>query len=255
MEKVKVTICQREYSLKTDESPEKIKKLAAELEKTIIYIARKTRAQGEVDTVILASMILLSDIETIIREGMPNIDALQDELAAANEQLAAAKARVEELENGGNSEMETENALLHEENEKLEKLVTVLREEISSATSELSQLANVKEDENTKLRSKLAEYENDFEKMAEEREGEIRKLQDSFTSANSEMEQIAAEKEQENAKLRATLVNYEATFDMYVKKKEDEMRRVQSELEELKIRSAEMEKKLAQSGDIQMKIC
>lgn len=246
MEKISLKICQREYSFKTDEKPEKIEKLASQLEKTIAQVSRKLLGKSEAEIVTFASVIMLSDLENIISNS-DKIKELQVKLSEANIALATANEQLARMSgNGDFDDMAAEIDLLHEELEKANKRIAQLTEEVMSARMEVDHFATVKADETTKLSAKIAAYEKQFEELDEKREQEILKLRESYESANAEMEQLAQEKEAENARLHTTLCNYETTFDMYIKKKEDEIKDLQKEMERFKLKDCE---KNADCGD------
>ena len=251
MEKVRITICGRDYPLKVDESPERIQKIAKELENSILALNSRMTGKSEAEVVTMTALLMLDEAD---RKTADN--------PALSAELEKVKAEKADLENQ----------------------LKLLNEEILSAQSEMNQIADVQSDENAQLRSKLQEYEQTFERISAEKEKEIEELRASFYSGEKEMEQIAdvrsseteelkqkvleseaalesisAEKDAEinrlkaqleqgtvvstgNAeveKMRNVLSNYEKTFDEYVKTKEDEIKRLQAENEQLKKEKAE----------------
>lgn len=255
MEKITVKICQRDYSLKTDEKPEKLAMLAAQFEKTIAQVGRKLVGKSEIETVTFAALIMMSDIENIVN-GKAETKELEERLAAANIALATANEQLARMSgNGDFDDMAAEIDLLHEELEKNEAKIKQQKDEIQSARDEVNHFAVVKEEENNALRAQIADYERQFQSMDATREKEMEKLRESFDEANSRLEQMSGDKNAENEKLRGTLESYEATFDMYVKTKEDEIKALQEETERLRVENSELEKKLANAGDVQLTMC
>ena len=103
MEKVTVRIAGRDYSLKTDESAEKIVELADRLEKTISYVARNTRSMNEVEITTMASMILMGEIESGMRaennaaaEAKKKLEENSAQLESVKAELDGTKRRLEE---------------------------------------------------------------------------------------------------------------------------------------------------------------
>ena len=143
MEKVTVRICQRDYSLKTDESPEKIIKLAEQLEQTIHFVSRKARGMSETEITTLASMLLISDIENILKKNYvpadeaesklrhvkDRLDDLRKEMA---EQAAEARKEKERLTAFLEQSRQTETNLktqIDELNKQLEKQAVIITED------------------------------------------------------------------------------------------------------------------------------
>ena len=190
MEKVRITICGRDYPLKLDESPERIQKIAKELENSILALNSRMTGKSEAEVVTMTALLMLDEAD---RKTVDN-----PQLAAELEKVKAEKAD-------------------------LENQLKLLNEEILSAQSEMNQIADVQSDENAQLRSKLQEYEQTFERISSEKEKEIEELRASFYSGEKEMEQIAAVKDSENEQLRIKLMEYEQTFERFTEEKEKEI--------------------------------
>ena len=249
MEKVTVRICGREYSLKTDENPEKIVKLARQLENTINYVGRKIRGMSEVEFTTMGAMILICDIENIIRKDIDTAEELKKQLEAVQEQLAATNERLEEqLRIAADNTLEQDNQQLKIENASLKEQLSSVSADSARISSEMQSLAQRSAEEN-------AAHDKKLKDISEEHELEIMILKEGFEKASVEKDRIFEEKVKENEKMQTTLSNYEASFDLYVKKKEEELRQAHEEAEALKARNAELEKQLEKSEDIQMKIC
>ncbi|MCL2633590.1 MAG: cell division protein ZapA [Oscillospiraceae bacterium] len=211
MEKIQIKINNRDYSLITDEAPERIEQLAASLEVKISEFRNQMRNRPEIEVLTLTAFDLLECIDT---EKMNYVKRLGD-----------LKSQIEE--------MEAKNKQL-------------LYENMSSAESELVQIANVKEQENYDLRSKLLEYEKVWDEHAH----------GTYKSAASEVEEYADAKTEENEILRETLANFEKSFDDYVQTKEKEIIRLQRENEELCSENEELKQRLAAlADDGQLSIC
>ena len=98
MEKVTVRICQRDYSLKTDESPEKIIKLAEQLEHTIHFVARKAKGMSETEITTLAAMLMISDIENGLKKTYVPADEAERKLRHVKDRLDDLKKEMAEQE-------------------------------------------------------------------------------------------------------------------------------------------------------------
>ncbi|MCL2693967.1 MAG: hypothetical protein FWE60_02540, partial [Oscillospiraceae bacterium] len=133
-----------------------------------------------------------------------------------------------------------------------EEEIKRLTEGFQSAQGEMTNMAEFKEQENSHLRQKISEQEQQIEKLVKEREAEIKKLHDGFDSAYKEMSYIADVKDKENTTLRKTLSGYEATFDNYVKLKEDEIIKLRGQLDEAKLEIDVLKVKLSAASDMQL---
>ena len=142
MEKVKIAICGREYPLKVDESPERIEKIAKELESNILALNSRMTGKSEAEVVTLTALLMLDEAD---RKAAPAVDSAEYEK-------------------------------LREQNAELESKLKQLNDEILSAQSEMNQIADVQSDENAQLHAKLQEYEQTFEKLSDEKEKEIAEL-------------------------------------------------------------------------------
>jgi len=170
MEKVTVRICQRDYSLKTDESPEKIVRLAEQLEQTIHFVSRKARGMNETEITTLAAMLLISDIENILKKNyisaeeaeskLRNVkDRLDDLRKEMAEQAAVARKEKEKIIANANEEKET---LIAEANEEKETLIAKANEEKEIIASELKQSRQ----NEINLGAKIDELNKQLEKQA-----------------------------------------------------------------------------------------
>lgn len=176
MEKVTVRICQRDYSLKTDESPEKIIKLAEQLEHTIHFVARKAKGMSETEITTLAAMLLISDIENILKKSY--VPA-----AEAESKLRHVKDRLDDLK----KEMAEQEAASKKKNEKL-------RAENDGLMGELGQLRNEKDD----LSKSLEQYkqsEGNLKIQIEEVNKQLEKQAAIITEDSIKKEQLKTEKE------------------------------------------------------------
>ena len=116
MEKVAFKICQRDYSLKTDENPEMIIKLARSLENSISYVARIARGTTEVEITTLAAMIQICDIASELGNERAALEQVRQQL---EEMERKAKASVKQLTSDAakkDSEINKLNSLIEELN-------------------------------------------------------------------------------------------------------------------------------------------
>jgi cell division protein ZapA (FtsZ GTPase activity inhibitor) len=274
MEKIKVTICGRDFNLVTDDAPDIIIKAAEKVEEKVTeFGARRHRSQEEM--LMLVALNLTSEAETdmlgvknVIGEMHKKISALEDELGDLK---AADQLKFDENMESAERELEQIAKFRDEENEKLqlkladyesnmEKLMKdreielkELRAGFESAQKEMENIANNKHEENDILRNKIADYEKQIEELMKDRETEIKRLHDGFDDAAKEMGYIADVKENENKTLRNTLNTYEATFDNYVKLKEEEIIRLRKELSDVQLENEALKAKIAK-GDEQLSL-
>jgi cell division protein ZapA (FtsZ GTPase activity inhibitor) len=274
MEKIKVTICGRDFNLVTDDAPDIIIKAAEKVEEKVAeFGALKHRTQEEM--LMLVALNLTSEAEidmlgvkNVIGEMHKKISLLEDEL---NDLRAADQLKFDENMESAGRELVQIAAFRDEENEKLQRQIAdyeqnmeklmkdretelkELRASFESAHKEMENIANNKHDENEMLLSKIADYEKQIEAMMKDREVEIKRLHDGFDDAAKEMAHIADVKENENKTLRNTLNTYEATFDNYVKLKEEEIIKLRKELNEVQLEYEAFKAKLAK-GDEQLSL-
>ena len=258
MEKVTVKIAGRDYSLKTDDSPEKIVKLAEQLEKNISYVARNTRNMNEVEITTMASLILLGEIESIIRGDVNSAEEMQKQLDDCNASLKKTQIELEQTQ----QKLEEQRKLTQSADEKAAAAAQPLKDEIESlkqqlkaAKEETTAVSNAKQAENQRHITQLAEYEKKLKSLNEEHQLETEILKEDFAKTAAEKDKAVEEKEKDNEKMRSTLSNYESSFDLYVKKKEEELTKAQEEIEALKDKLAQFEGQTGGKNGVQMTIC
>lgn len=256
MEKVTVKIAGRDYSLKTDDSPEKIVKLAAQLEKNISYVARHTRSMNEVEITTMASLILLGEIESIIRGDVSAAEEMQKQLDDCNASLKKTQTELEQTK----QKLEEQLCLAAEnsekkENQQLRQEMEALRQQLNAAKAETEEISAAKKTENQRHAAQLADYEKKLKELSEEHQLEMEILKEDFAKTAAEKDKAAEEKEKDNEKMRSTLSNYESSFDLYVKKKEEELTKAQEEVEALKDKLAQLEGQADGKSGVQMTIC
>ncbi|MDR0197907.1 MAG: cell division protein ZapA [Oscillospiraceae bacterium] len=251
MEKLQIRICERVYSLLTDEEPERIERIARALEERIKEFGERLKGRPETEILTLTAFDLLDNAdkdrvsyektseemnEKIKRSELENRKLLIENMNSAESELAQI-AVVKEQENN-----ELRAKLLEYEKLWDEHSMSVY----DSAGDALSEIASIKERENSELRVKLSEYEKLFDS----------RVNDTYKSAALELEAVAAVNNEENAKLRDTLHNYEKSFDSYAKSKEAEIIRLQKELEETRGENDELKQRFAAlTDDGQLTIC
>ena len=256
MEKVTVRIAGRDYSLKTDESAEKIVELADRLEKTISYVARNTRSMNEVEITTMASMILMGEIESGIRAENNAAAEAKKKLEENSAQLESVKAELD----GTKRRLEEQLRLAADnsdkkENEQLKNEIASLKQQLQTAKDESAAVSAAKKAENERHATQLADYEKKIKDLKEEHELDVMILKEGFEKTSTEKEKAFEEKIKDNEKMRSTLSNYEASFDLYVKKKEEELKQAHEEIEALKEKISKTEEQIGGSAGVQMTIC
>jgi chromosome segregation ATPase len=209
---MKLNINGREYSVKLDATEQgltvqRVQSFAEELDNQIseLTAALPNKIEEEIVTLIALNILI---------ESRSQIAQLENEVQAGKAALADAQVALK------NCEMSVKFAV---------------DENLHSAESELEHIATVKDEENSRLQSKLMEYEREFETLNAYREREIAKLKESYGSAITELEHIAQVKDTENAKLRQTLNNYEKSVDESMRAKEDEIAALKKKLHDLQL--------------------
>ncbi|MDR0221967.1 MAG: cell division protein ZapA [Oscillospiraceae bacterium] len=251
MDKLQITICERVYSLLTDEEPERIARIAAALEERINEFKARFKGKSEAEVITLAAFDAFDRLDKDKTALEKTVEEMEERIKRS--ELENRKLLIDNM-NSAESEMaqlavvkEQENSELRAKLLEYEKLWDEhAKSAYHSAGVELSEIASIKERENVELRDKLVEYENLWNKH----------IDDTYKSAASEMEAVAAVSNAENEKLRDTLNNYEKSFDNYVKTKENEIIRLQKELEDARGESDELKQRLAAlADDGQLTIC
>ncbi|MCL2086534.1 MAG: cell division protein ZapA [Oscillospiraceae bacterium] len=214
MERVKLKICNRDYSLVTDGDSTRLEAIAESLEKQIVEYSKNLNKRSESEVLTLVALNILEESDK--------------EITACKNELKGMELKLSEHD---------------------KKLNFELAENIHSANSEMEQIANFKDSEKAEMQRKLLEYENTLEKLVEEKQSEIALLNKGFVSAQGEMEHIATIKEEENIKLRNTLNSFERTFDEYTKVKEAEIVKLREELDESRAECDELRQRLAALDD------
>ncbi|MDR2532841.1 MAG: hypothetical protein LBC82_08395 [Oscillospiraceae bacterium] len=266
MEKIKVTICGREFNLVTDDAPEDIRIIAEKLEEKIVEFS-KTKIRSDEEMLTLIALNVLNEAEkdmfavkNVIGEMHKRISALEEE----NSDLKSAEQlTISENLKSATRELEQIAQVRDEENEQLRKRIVEyernaehlakereieimrLKDGFESAQSEMANIAGQTDEINEQLRGKILDYEQQIEALMKDREVEIKRLHDGFDSASKEMAHIAGVRENENNTLRNTLSTYEATFDNYVKLKEEEIVKLRGMLENVQLEYATLKSKLS----------
>lgn len=289
MEKVSFKIAQRDYSLKTDEDPQKITKLAGQLEHTISYVARKARGMNEVEITTLASMILICDMEnTFSKDSISSNEAkrlleeseknLKEQLRSAQDAAADHERQVKQLterlsELDGELEKQKKSALsgdaekenkIKELTQKLTDTENKLREHIEAATNDIEEKERLLKEADNKLseaEESLLRMENeqsaDSAKRASEQKAEVERLNAEILSlksmaesAESQFEQLAVAKDEEAQRLRLRVQEYENELKTVTQQQEKEIEAVYDEHErECRIIAEKRDKELSDIKD------
>ncbi|MCL2018271.1 MAG: hypothetical protein FWG70_00805 [Oscillospiraceae bacterium] len=261
MEKIKVTICGRDFNLVTDDAPELIFGIAEKLEAKIAELGQhKVRSDEELITLVALNVLCEAEkdmlaVKNVIGEMHKKITTLENE----NESLkGSVQLTLTENLQSATRELEQIARVRDEDNEQLRKKLSALElnteqlvrereyqikrltDSFDSAYKEMENIANNKDSENNSLRNKIFEYEQHIDSLVKSREQEIKNLHDGFESAVKEVNLI---KENENNNLKNTLSTYETTFDNYVKLKEEEIVKLRKNLEEIQLEYAAFKSK------------
>ena len=284
MEKVSFKICQRDYSLKTDENPEMITKLARQLENSIGYVARIARGTTEVEITTLAAMIQICEIQSELnkqrealeqiklqleetdKKAKSGIQALSAEIAKKDSEINNLKASVEELSSVikekerviEQADKNTEDKI-KEMTDKFTQKENELNNALTAALGDCEQKGNLLKEIDGKLaeterqlkehREKSAELnaqaENKLKEENQRLEAEITKLKEMAQSAETQFEQLAAVKDEESNRLRLRVQEYESELKDITAKQEMEIEAVYEEHEkECKLIDEKREKEL-----------
>ncbi len=224
MEKVKLSICGREFSLKT-ENPEKLEKVAADLSAKI----KKVKDMGVTMSFTDIVMLVALDISET------NFDNAQ-----IIERSKESSDKVQAIE------------------EKAAKEVKTAQEKISLLDSEIAELKVSLSQSQDELKALKAQYENiDPEaevKLIEENRklsNKVKELQDKNESLEQTWEKLKSDYERVQKKnlesqkdeieqLRTTVATYEKTFDEYATQRNAEVKSLNDELNVLRKKYSEL---------------
>ena len=223
MEKITISICGRNFTLRTDEpgSGERIRNLAASLERQINEVASKIN-KPEADVLTLVAFDIFDNADKINRAHEQTEKELREKLSSLSAEVS--KKRDE-----------------------------MLREEMASVESELESMAAGVEAVRVNERNEYIEYEHNLVEQMEHKDKELKELRVLYDSAVKEMESISsnsASAEAENdSSLQESLRNYERSFDEFSKMKEREIARLQEDNIKLKAENDELKQRLAALSD------
>jgi len=162
MDKLQIKILDRNFSLITDEDPERLNSVAEELEKRVREFRARMRGKSEAEILTLVAFDISDNAEKEITESKRLVSVLRKKL----------------------EETEIKNKQL-------------LIENMNSAESELVQIAVVKEQENNDLRAKLREYERQIEDVSTDKNAEVQKLRETLANYEKSFNDHAKHKESE----------------------------------------------------------
>lgn len=190
MNTVQITVRGKNYTLRTDENPERMAEIADSLNKRITEFADAMKGRADAEILTLVAFDLMEQSDDCLKE------------------IEKIKKRIEEIESKN-------------------------KDSIDSAESELYRIAEIKEQENSDLRTQLQEYEKLFEKQVADKNAQTDKEYEAkFESLKEENKKLSQENE--------TLKNIEKSFNDYIKTKEREITAMQEEIEALKMKLAEV---------------
>jgi cell division protein ZapA (FtsZ GTPase activity inhibitor) len=266
MDKLQIKVRGRSYTLRTDESQERIMKIAENLDVKITEFTNTMRGMPEHEVLTIVAYSLMEELDKTEDEFCRLKRCIEKAEQDGRAQHTSAAAEMEQIF----ALKERENNDLRERLREFEKMWDAHSSKIyESASDELTQLAKLKEQEMSELRNKLHEYEqnwsewvkksrseaaDEFHEIAASRERdsaelfsklvEYEKVWDAhamevYNSALAEARETAEGKELKNKKLEETLESFEKMFDEYSKRKESEIVRLQEEIEGLKLKLAE----------------
>jgi DNA repair exonuclease SbcCD ATPase subunit len=208
MDKMQITICNRTYSLRTDECPQRIEEIARKLDKMLTEFTEGMKGRPEYEVLTIAAFDLMQQADNNEAE----VRKLQEKL---EESEVENKQLLIENMNSASSELyqiaavkEQENTALRAQIQEYEKTVDSQMSNVFTAGDELSRISAIKEKENAELRERIKELENVWEEYSAK----------THASAAEEFMQIAVIKEREISELRTKLLEYEKTWDECVQK-------------------------------------
>ena len=240
MDTVQITIRGRNYTLRTDEKPERISQIAAALDERIAKFSDSMKGRAETEVLTLVAFDLSEESDSSLAEAQ-RMKELLLETEVKNKQLL-----IENM-NSAESELyqiavvkEQENSDLRAKIQEYEQMwETQVADTYTSAEQELGQIVANKEKENDELRNRLVEFEKQIDTHA----------MGVLNSAIDEAKEVAETKEAENQRLISMLDNFEKTFDDFAKAKEREIVRMQEENESLKQENEALKMKLAECSE------
>ena len=164
------------------------------------------------------------------------IEDSRGRLEGANKQIAELNGKITKMEintisvcaDGTVSVNEEELKKLRSEKEDLEIELAIANEEIEKLKK-----AHAEASDESETAKKIAEYQKTI-KQFESRSGEIDKLRSLLAETEQNIRHKVDEKEDENDKLRKILKNYENSYGLSIARKEEEIIELQQQVERLK---------------------
>lgn len=210
MEKVKAKILGKEYYLKVDDT-QRLDRLILKLEQQVRELKDALKSKSENEILTLVALNNLDDADK-------NVSATSTDKTAPD------------TENAEEMRLKLEQA---------QKKIDELSDEITSAQSEMLQLAKVKEEENDRLRNEIIDYEQSFEQLGKQ----------------VEAQSATGDESPEVEKLRKTLVGFEKNYDEYVKLRQSEINKLTQENEALKAQNATLTDENKKLTDENERLC
>jgi len=213
MNRVEIVIGEKKYNVKTDESPEYVKKIESVINDQINIIANQNKRFNDIDKLILASFVIVDRYLKLSDEFVEYKKDMYEEIQVLKEAKEAAEREKEEAVNkAADAVIEKERIkekLLARDNDReyLSSQITKLQEKISEQDQQLLKseiLIN-------ELKSKNEELMEENEELTRERENftkEINFMNNTKASLNGRISKLQLklnEKEQEIIKLEKTI--------------------------------------------------
>lgn len=261
MERVKITICGRDFNLKVDD-PERLKRVAKELQERI------NRLQTSLDNVSITDLISLVALDiadesdkarSSFGDNMKKISDAALELNSTKDSLTALRAEKEKLSkdiNITNKQLKELKERLSDESKKSEELSRLrlsdldrikllekerddLEDELLKALENNSQLEAFKNaPSSSEELLKLTAEKEDLEKRLEELENSI------SSSTGQQIQSQTEEENRETERLKHTISCYEKSFEEYMEERNKEVVSLQDELQQWKKKYSDLNEQM-----------
>ena len=224
MERVRLSICGHDFSLKSD-NPEKLEKVAAELQTKIKKMGDIAVTMSFTDIVMLVALDVLEESYDCVKLVKGAEKALQDAKALEKKALNEIKDATDKKE-----------ALLSE--------VAELKVSLAQSQDELIALRSQYENIDPEAEAKLIEENALLSEKVKELQGKNESLEATWDKLkfdyDKNQKKNSDSQKEEIDQLRTTVATYEKTFDEYATQRNNEVKALNEELNALRKKYSEL---------------
>jgi len=198
MNKLQIKIRDRVYTMRTDEDPARMMKIASNLDEKIVEFAASMRGRPEAEILTITAFDLMEQVDDLIdaeaklEDDLQNLKQLLEKIEQENKQLLTDNMHSAE------SELVQIAMVKEQENEALRIKIQEYEKEwdeqtknvYQSAIDEANKNAELKEFENQKLKETLDNFERIFDDFAKTKEGDILRMQEEIEALKLKLAEV-----------------------------------------------------------------